>query len=52
MKTPSTLSRRGVEYTKGPNLRQKFKQLLTDLYDPISNPNGFVNLGLAENVRS
>ena len=46
-----SLSERGAGLAKGENYRDKFKAILNDPYDPVQNPDGFVNLGTAENVR-
>lgn len=46
----STLGKRGHELANGPNLREKYKGILSDLFDPDTNPGGLVNLGQAENV--
>ena len=51
MTVHTTLSKRGVELATGENNREKFKKLLSDPYDPVKRPNGFVNIGVAENVR-
>ena len=47
----SSLSSRGDELASAGGLLDKFKSILEDLYDPDTNPNGFVNIGTAENVR-
>ena len=45
----SGLSRRGEEYLKDGGF-EMIRQLLRDLYDRDTNPNGIVNMGTAENV--
>jgi hypothetical protein len=47
----STLSPRGRDLAKS-SIRKKFAPILGDLYDREKNPNGFVNIGAAENVLS
>lgn len=47
---PSTLSQRGQELAAGPNIREKFKTILANPYDPDKNPEGFINIGTSENV--
>ena len=46
----SGLSERGEAYIKDAAGLERIKQLLGDVYDPDTNPNGIVNLGTAENV--
>lgn len=46
----TSLSRRGVELASGDSLRDMFKTILSDPYDPDTNTEGFVNIGTAENV--
>ncbi|KAB8337221.1 hypothetical protein FH972_021523 [Carpinus fangiana] len=48
METSSTLSRRGAEIA-AKSIRDLFKSILKDPYDEKKNPNGFVNMGVAEN---
>ena len=52
MTKQTTLARRGAELAAQPSLRDRFGAILKDLYDPETNPKGFVNIGVAENVRS
>ena len=44
------LSERGEAYIKDGEGLERIRQLLGDVYDPSTNPNGIVNLGTAENV--
>ena len=46
------LSHRGAEIASHGGLAGKFKKILGNPYDPDSNPDGFVNMGVAENVHS
>lgn len=47
-----TLADRGLSFAHiGENL-EKFKTILSDPYHPDTNPDGFINMGTAENVRS
>lgn len=43
-----SLSRRG--YVDSKQDKPPFLDIIADLYHPQSNPGGYVNLGLAENV--
>ena len=45
-----TLSRRGHAYATGP--RKPLENVINNLWDPQDNPDGFVSLGVAENVKS
>lgn len=47
----SNLSRRGAFYAS-PENNNALLDILRDAWDPVSNPNGFLSLGVAENVRS
>ncbi|KAL9632617.1 MAG: hypothetical protein Q9164_005210, partial [Protoblastenia rupestris] len=47
----SSLSDRGVELSSAGGLIDKFKDILGDTYDPDTNPDGFVNIGTAENIK-
>lgn len=44
------LAPRGVELAKAGEALGFFKTILSNPYDPDSNPDGFINLGTAENV--
>ena len=44
-----TLSRRGHSYATG--TKMTLEQVINDLWDPKDNPDGFVSLGVAENVQ-
>ena len=46
----STLSKRGVELANIPSLRDKWTPILKNPYDPDKNPDGFIALGISENV--
>ena len=46
-----SLSRRGVQLENSGQMVDKFKEILADLYDPKTNPTGWCNVGVAENVR-
>lgn len=48
----TTLAKRGAELAAAPSIRDKFRTILKDPYDPDTNPDGFINLGVAENVES
>lgn len=48
----STLADRGVELAKAGGAMDMFKTILSDPYHPDDNPDGFINIGTAENVRS
>lgn len=45
----SSLSTRGKE-AAGPLSRMALLDVINNLWDPVSNPHGFVSLGVAENV--
>ena len=47
----SNLSHRGAFYAS-PENNNALLDILRDTWDPVSNPNGFLSLGVAENVRS
>lgn len=49
--THSPLSNRGSELSVLGSQFAGFKVIFGDLYDPDTNPNGFVNLGVSENVK-
>ena len=44
----NTLSMRGEDLVKQ---KPVFLDVLADIWDPLTNPEGMVNIGLAENVR-
>ena len=44
-----TLSRRGHSYATGTTMT--LEKVINDLWDPKDNPDGFVSLGVAENVQ-
>lgn len=46
----TTLARRGADLASLPSMRDQFKSILNDPYDPDTNPTGFINVGVAENV--
>ena len=46
----SPLSKRGSELSVLGSQVDQFKVIFGDLYDPDTNPDGFVNLGVSENV--
>ena len=46
--TISTLSRRGHTYATGP--KKTLEDIINNLWDPKDNPDGYVSLGVAENV--
>ena len=50
MRVKTTLSQRGLELAAPGGMLEKFKAILGDPYDPETNPNGFINMGTAENV--
>ncbi|KAF2020809.1 PLP-dependent transferase [Aaosphaeria arxii CBS 175.79] len=45
----SSLGQRGVALASGPNLRDKATDILARQWDPVTNPDGAVNIGTAEN---
>lgn len=47
----STLADRGLQFSDIGEVLEKFKIILSDPYDPDTNPDGFINMGVAENVR-
>lgn len=47
----STLSDRGLDLAKAGVMMDMFKTILKNPYHPDDNPDGFVNIGTAENVR-
>lgn len=51
-KEDSSLADRGLEFAKLGESLGKFKTILSNPYDPDTNPGGFINMGTAENVRS
>lgn len=51
-KDDTSLADRGLQFAHiGENLG-KFKTILSNPYDPDTNPDGFINMGIAENVGS
>ena len=48
--TAHTLSRRGYIYATG--AKKTLENVINNLWDPEDNPDGFVSLGVAENVKS
>lgn len=48
--TSSGLSRRGTLYAS-PENNNALLAILRDAWEPVSNPDGFLSLGVAENVR-
>lgn len=48
--TACTLSRRGHVYASG--TKKDLQNVINNLWDPEDNPDGFVSLGVAENVKS
>ena len=46
----STLSSRGAKLTAMGEGLEKLKKLFANTYDPETNPNGLVNMGVSENV--
>lgn len=46
--TSSTLSRRGAVGSQF-KLPEGFRRLLANMYDPVTNPNGIINAGIADN---
>lgn len=49
--TESPLSNRGSELSGLGSRFEQFKVIFGNLYDPDTNPDGIVNLGVSENVR-
>lgn len=47
----SALAARGRDLAKAGEFMDKFKTILSDPYDPDRNPEGFINMGVSENVR-
>jgi hypothetical protein len=47
----STLADRGVDLAQAGAVMDMFKIILSDPYHPDDNPDGFINIGTAENVR-
>ena len=45
-----SLSRRGIQLEGSGQMIDKFKNILGNLYDPETNPDGWCNVGVAENV--
>ena len=45
------LSERGLEYHNRGEMRDGYEMLYYNLYHPETNPTGYVNLGVSENVR-
>lgn len=45
----STLSKRGHSYATG--TKKTLENVINNLWDPKDNPDGFVSLGVAENVQ-
>ena len=50
MLIPNSLSDRGTELSSVGGIIDTFKAILGNPYDPDTNPDGFVNIGTAENV--
>ena len=48
--TETPLSKRGSELSVLGSRFEQFKAIFGDLYDPDTNPDGIVNLGVSENV--
>lgn len=46
-----TLADRGLQFAHIGEGMEKYKIILSDPYDPDTNPDGFINMGVAENVR-
>ncbi len=51
-KRGSLSSRGAIRAATGGRLLDKFKEIFANPYDPETNPDGFVNIGVAENVCS
>ena len=49
-RSKTTLSSRGADLASGDNIREMFKTILANPYDPDTNPEGFINIGTSENV--
>lgn len=47
--TSSTLSRRGAHGADNFDLPEGLKRMLANMYDPITNPGGIINAGIADN---
>ncbi|SNX86835.1 related to 1-aminocyclopropane-1-carboxylate synthase 1 [Melanopsichium pennsylvanicum] len=47
--TSKTLSRRGAQGADSFGLPQGLKRMLANIYDPVSNPDGIINAGIADN---
>lgn len=47
--TSSTLSQRGAHGATSFDLPEGIKRLLANMYDPVSNPDGIINAGIADN---
>lgn len=45
-----TLSTRGADLAAGPDVRENEEKLYGKPWDPVTNPDGVVNIGTAENV--
>ena len=46
----ASLADRGLELVPFGKFLDKFKEILQNPYDPDTNPDGFINMGVAENV--
>ena len=46
----SPLSTRGTDLAAGPDARADEEKLYGKAWDPVTNPDGIVNIGTAENV--
>ncbi|OJD40400.1 1-aminocyclopropane-1-carboxylate synthase [Diplodia corticola] len=47
-----TLSQRGAVYATPPNPMGNYKELPYDIYDPETNPAGYINIGTSDNVHA
>jgi hypothetical protein len=45
------LSKRGLEHYKNGEMREGYEMLYGNLYHSETNPTGYINLGVSENVR-
>lgn len=51
-KDDTSLADRGLHFAHVGEKLGSFKTILSNPYDPDTNPDGFINMGTAENVRS
>ena len=51
MQIKTSLSSRGVELEKAFGAVEKLQDVFKNPYDPVKNPKGVINMGVAENVR-